>query len=127
MSKIKIGLDAFPLNHLNGGIGYYIYYLLDELIAQIPEADFFLYTARGDGDIEYFRKYPNVHIRIYPQCKFSHCLWRQTTLAYGIFKDDLDLFWGTTQSIPLLKKKKVKTILTLYDFAYRIVPETFPL
>lgn len=127
MPKIKIGLDGFPLNHLNGGISYYIFHLLDELIAQIPEADFFIYSAQGDGAIKCFLKYPNVHLRIYPQCKFSHCLWRQTTLAYAIFKDDLDIFWGSTQSIPLVKKKKVKTILTLYDFAYRVVPKTFPL
>lgn len=122
--KAKVGLDAVPLNHLNGGISYYIFYLLDELIQLHPEWQFFLYTFANKGDIKHFTKYPNVIIRALPFLKTSHSLWCQTTLPYGLYKDNIDVFWGTTQSVPLICRKKLKNILLCYDFAFRLFPQT---
>ena len=122
--KAKIGLDAMPLNCLNGGISFYIFYLLDELIQLHPEWQFFLYTFSDKGDIGHFTKYPNVIIRALPFLKISHSLWCQTTLPYGLYKDNIDVFWGTTQSVPLICRKTLKNILLFYDFAFRLFPQT---
>jgi glycosyltransferase involved in cell wall biosynthesis len=122
--NVKIGLDAVPLNHLSGGIGYFIFYLLDALIPLHPNWTFFLYTFSNTGDISHFKKYPNVVVRSIPFLSKSHSVWSQTTLAYELYKDNIDIFWGTTQSIPLLQRKHLKTILLLHDFVFHFFPQT---
>lgn len=116
--KTTIGVDAFPLNKLNGGISYYIFYLLDELIRKKSDSTFILYAGSDQGDIKYFSRYSNVIIKKISSFKFSHTLWRLLSLTYMLFCDKVDIFWGTTQFIPLIRRKKLKTILTLYDFVY---------
>jgi|GEM_PF-2436040 len=122
--NVKIGLDAVPLNRLNGGIGYYIFYLLDALIPLHPGWTFFLYAFSTEGDIAYFKKYSNVVVRALPFGRISHTLWSQTTLPYALRTDKIDVFWGTTQSIPLLRSKKIKNVLLLYDFVFHFFPQT---
>ncbi len=122
--SVKIGLDAVPLNQLNGGIGYYIFHLLDALIPLHPRWIFFLYAFSSEGDIAYFKKYPNVVIRALSFGRISHTLWSQSTLPFALRADKIDVFWGTTQSIPLLQCKKIKKILLLYDFVFHFFPQT---
>jgi glycosyltransferase involved in cell wall biosynthesis len=122
--NVKIGLDAAPLNRLNGGIGYYIFHLLDALIPLHPRWTFFLYAFSTEGDIAYFKKYPNVVLRALPFGRISHTLWAQTILPYALRTDKIDVFWGTTQSIPLLRSKKIKNVLLLYDFVFHFFPQT---
>ena len=119
-----IGIDAVPLQKLSGGIGYYIFYLLDELTQQRPDDQFVLYAFSEEGDISHFNKYKNVTIRAIPFLSIFHSLWCQTTLSYALYQDKIDIFWGTTQSIPLFKRRKMKTILTIYDFVYLLFPQT---
>ncbi len=121
---MRIGVDATPLQQLHGGISYYTFFLLDELI-QIRENDtFFLFNNKITDHLEHFRKYKNVRIATYPPSFVGHSIWAQTLLSYGCWIEKIDLFWGTTQSIPLFKRSSTKTILTLHDFVYLICPET---
>ncbi len=122
--KIRLGLDAAPLNNLSGGIGYYVFYLLDELIQTRKDILFILYSFSDEGDIFHFTKYENVEIRKIPFLSFCHSLWIQSTLCYHLWKEDLDYFWGTTQSLPLLTRKRLVTLLSLYDFVFRLHPKT---
>lgn len=117
---LKIGLDAAPLVKLEGGIGYYIFYLLDALIPLHPTSQFILYTF---SKMEHFKKYPNVVIRPLPLHVGSHSLWSQTQLPLALYKDGIDLFWGTTQSIPILSPP-CKTLLLIHDFVYKLYPPT---
>lgn len=119
-----VGIDAVPLQKLNGGIGYYIFYLLDELVQQKSSDRFILYAFSERGDIAHFKKYKNVTLRSIPFLSMFHSLWCQTTLAYALYRDKIDIFWGTTQSIPLVRRKRMKTILTVYDFVYLLFSQT---
>lgn len=121
---LKLGLDAVPLQTLNGGIGYFIFHLADALISAQPKWTFYLYSFSSKGDIAHFKKYPNVIIRPLPFARQSHSLWSQTTLPYGLYKDHIDVFWGTTQSIPLFCRRKIKTLLLIHDFVFHFFPET---
>ena len=120
----RIGLDAVPLEKREGGIGYALFYFLQELIPQHPEWKFFLYTHTAESEVTYFKKYSNVIVRALPLYTFSHALWTQTSLAYAIYKDALDLFWASTQFLPLFRKKTLKTVLHLHDFAFKLYPKT---
>lgn len=124
MGKLKIGLDAYPLCRLNGGIGYYIFYLLDELVKLKKEHQFILYAPSEVGDIEHFKSYANVKIRKVARCPLGHSFWSLFILPFLLWKDSVDVFWGTTQSLPLLKRRKMKTILSLYDFTFLLFPKT---
>lgn len=120
---LKIGLDATPLVKLEGGIGYYIFYLLDALIPLHPSSEFILYTF---AQIEHFKRYPNVRFQLLPLRVGSHALWGQTQLPLALYKDDIDLFLGTTQSIPLFDVS-CKRLLLIHDFVYKLYPQTVSL
>jgi len=105
---------------LQGGIGYYIFYLLDALIPQHPTSEFLFYTF---SEIPHFKRYPNVVFRSLPLRIGSHALWGQTQLPLALRKDAPALFLGTTQSIPLLSSK-CKTLLLIHDFVYKLYPHT---
>lgn len=115
----KIGLDAVPLTQLPCGIGYYIFYLLEALLPLHPGTQFYLYTF---APLDAFKQYPNVVIRPVPLRAGSHALWGQTQLPRALSQDGIDLFWGTTQSIPL--RASCKTVLLIHDFVYKLHPRT---
>ena len=120
---MKIGVDATPLTQPMAGIGTCIFYWLDELLISRPQYRFILYAPTLGKDLEYFSRYPNVVIHTNPCLKQSHTIWGQTTLAYLLYRDRVDVFWATTQMVPFLKRKKMKILLTLYDFVYLLYPE----
>lgn len=119
---MKIGIDATPLKEQLTGVGNYVFYLLDALIQKRSQDHFYLYAIRNSSSLETFRRYSNVTIRLLPFLGKSEALWSQTTLAWRCWKDHIDLFWGTTQSVPLLAKQK--SVITIYDFAYKLYPNT---
>ncbi|HBI16990.1 MAG TPA: hypothetical protein DDY52_02440, partial [Candidatus Moranbacteria bacterium] len=53
-------------------------------------------------------------------------LWTQTRFAYNIWKDDVDILWMPMHNIPLIRKKRLKTVVTVHDLAFKQFPNTFP-
>lgn len=121
---MKIGIDATPLSNQLTGIGNYLFFLLKEMVLQRPSDQFFLYATHSSHALQFFTRYSNVKIRLNRWLSFSEALWSQTTLSWMCYRDDLDIFWGPTQSIPLLSTKKVRQLITIHDFTYRLFPET---
>lgn len=121
---MRIGVDVVPLIKVRGGVGYYVFMLLDELIKQSQDHDFFLFTYQNSDEIKYFTKYKNVFIITGSFFSNLESIWSQTTLSYLLFKYKIDVFWGGTQSVPLLKRNKLKRVLTVYDFVFMLFPET---
>jgi glycosyltransferase involved in cell wall biosynthesis len=119
---IKIGVDATPLRNRLTGIGNYVYYLLKEMVETRPTYHFFLYAIRSSIHLDSFSKYKNVTVRISSFLGLSEALWSQTTLAWLIWRSELDIFWGATQSLPLICG--VKSVITIYDFVYKLYPQS---
>lgn len=123
--KVRIGVDVSILQKLQGGISYYIFFLLDELIQQKPECEFILYAMKELGDAAHFAKYPNVRVRKLPFLSSQRSVvWRNTTLPFVLRRDGLDVFWITHFYMPFVIPKGVKRILTVYDFVPFLFPET---
>lgn len=122
--KLSVAVDATPLTQPKAGIGTCVFYWLDELLKLKPEYRFFLYAPAIGGDLEYFARYPHVTIRTNAFLRQSHTIWGQTTLAYLLYRDRIDVFWATAQLSPLCKRKKMKVLLSLHDFVYLLYPET---
>ena len=81
MDRIKktIGIDAHSLKHLSGGIGFYLFYLLKELIPIRSDCMFILYTSSSD-DFTSLEDFPNLKI-------YSMPLKKQKKLPLKLVKD----------------------------------------
>lgn len=123
---MKIGIDVTPLQGELTGVGNYIYSLLQGLIKEHPDDIFYLYCIQKGPLLESLESY-NVVVRVSRCLGVSEALWSQTTLSWMCWRDKIDLFWGSTQSFPLLCRKKQKNIITVYDFAYLLYPQTVSL
>lgn len=120
---MRIGVDCSCIEEELKGVGNYLFFLLEELVDLRREDHFFLYTRKATQKLLPFMRFHNVTIRANNAFGCSQALWSQTTLSKMALKDDLDLFWGATQSLPLRRCAK-KNMITLYDFAYRLYPKT---
>lgn len=121
---MKIGVDGYPLSFSTTGVGNYLLLLLEGLLEVRKKDLFYLYAPQKSPLLEKLARHPNIRLRLSPFLSFSEALWSQTTLPLQMAKDDLTLFWGATQSLPLLLNKRVKSLLTIHDFAYRLYPAT---
>jgi len=124
MKKLRIGIDALPLTMQRTGVTNYIFYLLEELLILLPDCEFYLYAHVRSGDLEYFARYPHVTICTEARLSQSLSIWVQTTLAHFLYRDRIDVFWATSQAYPLLNRKQMKVLFTIYDFVYLLYPET---
>jgi glycosyltransferase involved in cell wall biosynthesis len=121
---MKIGIDVMPLDTQLTGVGNYLLRLLEELIPLRPEDTFYLYRTDCNAVVKKLAQSPRVILRTNRFLGISEALWSQTTLAWMCYQDKLDLFWGATQSLPLMSAKGQKHLLTIYDFAYLLYPHT---
>ena len=58
--------------------------------------------------------------------KYAPLFWTQSRLAFGLWKDRPNVLWMPMHNIPLLKRKGLKTVVTIHDLAFKYFPETFP-
>ena len=119
-----MGVDASALNQLPCGIGYYVFYLLSELVSLRPDWHFFLYCFSEEGQISFFKKFSHVTICPLRCFAYAHSLWMQTTLSYALYKNPVDIFWGAAQLLPLISSKSIKKVLTQHDFVFRLFPQS---
>ncbi len=135
MKQVRVGVEIWPLVKINGGVGFYIFFLLDELIRQNPQWEFYLYTPCTSETVDHFRRYPNVVLRVIPLFSFKYTIWRKTIIPrymiwrniavpYFLRKDKIDVLWENVMLVPFLKPRKMKSILTIYDFVAYLFPKT---
>ncbi|HPN96935.1 MAG TPA: glycosyltransferase family 1 protein [Candidatus Moranbacteria bacterium] len=53
-------------------------------------------------------------------------LWTQTRFSWEIIKDNPDVLWMPMQALPMIRKKKLKTVITVHDLAFKYFPRFFP-
>ncbi|HSW87234.1 MAG TPA: glycosyltransferase family 1 protein [Rhabdochlamydiaceae bacterium] len=123
---MRVGVDATALVDPYSGIGCYLFHLLKELVVLRKDCVFYLYTASDERHLHFFKQCDNVIIRKKTLFSFWLSIWLQTTVAYCCWQEKLDVFWGPAQAVPLLKRKAMKSILTLHDFTYLLYPKTVP-
>lgn len=55
----------------------------------------------------------------------SPLLWTQTVFAKEVFRDKPDVLWMPVHNMPILKRKGLKTVITIHDLAFKIFPQHF--
>lgn len=126
---MNIGIDAYYLYSTeNTGIGYYVLNLLVGLSRVDRKNRYFLYTppvrdTRYAGIILQNR---NFHI---VECdnaakKYKRLWLQHPSVKKRIKDDDLDLFLGGGEHIPLFFRSRTIFCLTIHDVVFKIYPET---
>lgn len=120
---MKIGIDGRALQGSRSGVGRYVYELCRELDKVLPSAHFFVYSS-VPLEMPVLSERWTLRLDKSPLAKYmKSVLWLKYRCGLLCKKDNLDVFWGAATFLPKLPRM-VRTIITVYDLNYKIVPET---
>lgn len=109
---MKIGIDARPLIEKKTGIGYYLKYLLDNILENDKVNDYYLIS---DREIFYeVEKYSNLNVIIDTESKMKKTLWYLFKTKKICEQNHIDIFWATQHVIPF-NMNGINTVLTIHD------------
>lgn len=120
---MKIAIHAADLDHSRiDGTRVYILNMLKNF-GRLSKEDFFTIYHRNDFNPRLAPpQLPNYRVK---KLAFP-AWWTQLRFAGEIFKDQPDVLWMPMHNLPLLRRKKLKTVVTIHDLAFKIFPEYFP-
>lgn len=52
--------------------------------------------------------------------------WTQTRFAWELLKDAPDVLWMPMHNLPFIRRKGMRTVVTVHDLAYKYFPQYFP-
>ena len=109
---MRIGIDARPLIEKKTGIGFYLYYLLINILENDRENEYILFSDRT----VYFDsiKYDNLQIVVDKDSKLKKSLWYLLRIRKLCAEYETDVFWGTQHVLPF-NMTGVKSMLTVHD------------
>lgn len=120
---MKIAIHAADLDHDRiDGTRVYILNMLKNFGKISPEHDFLIYHRSNFNPRLAPPLLKNYAIKKI-QAPFS---WTQLRFALEIFKDNPDVLWMPMHNLPFFKRKKLKTVVTIHDLAFKIFPAYFP-
>lgn len=118
---MKIGIDARPLMKKKAGIGYYLYYLLENILKFDTKNEYILFSDRKI--IFDIKNYRNVKVIEDTESYLKKTFWYAFKLDSLCKKEKIDVFWGTQHVLPF-GLKSVKKILTIHDCVAFDLPKT---
>ena len=119
---MKIAIQAADLDSQRiDGTRVYILNLL-KIFGKLDKSSRFLIYHKKDFNPELAPpKFPNYKIIQ----KNSFCIWTQTRFAYELWKDKPDVLWMPMQAMPIIRRRNLKTVITVHDLAFKIFPDQF--
>ena len=119
---MKIAIHAADLDHGRiDGTRVYILNLLKQFGKIAPHEDFLIYHKNIFNTELAPPKFANYKTKALG--KFPS--WTHTRFAWEIFRDRPDALWVPLHNLPLLRRKDLKTIVTIHDLAFKFFPEYF--
>lgn len=127
---MRIGIDGRALQGFvegsRAGVGRYVFELCRELDKLLPDAKFYVYSSSPlempvASDRWILRLEQSAWARY-----LKPVLWSKYRCGKLCKVDQLDVFWGAATFLPKLSKT-VRTVTTVYDLNFKIVPETMGL
>jgi len=120
---MRIAVNAADLDHPRiDGTRIYIQNLLKNFGLQDKEDRFLIYHKNTFNPQLTFPTFENYKIIKKP----FPLWWTQTRFAWEIFREKPDALWMPMHSLPFLRAKKTKTVVTIHDLAFKIFPHFFP-
>ena len=128
---MKIGYDAKRAFNNHTGLGNYSRMLIKSMLEFHPEHQYSLFTPKTDLEFKALESDLSLSVNIYMPEKAAHRLfhpyWRSVKVGNLIQTAQLEVFHGLSHEIPLgLKKKGIKTVVTIHDLIFLRYPEWYP-
>lgn len=122
---MKIGYDAKRLFHNKTGLGNYSRNLLNALIEYYPQHDYSLFIHKKylDGSIYKYKEFVE---RIVLSEHLVADYWRTNDIAEDMINQEIEIFHGLSNELPLSMPKGVKKIVTIHDLIFQRYPDFFP-
>lgn len=120
---MRIAIQAADLDHERiDGTRVYILNLLKYFGKLDPASEFLIYHRNKFNPELAPPNFPNYKIK--KIC--APFFWTQTRFAAEIWKDRPEVLWMPMHNTPLLRRKNMKTIVTIHDLAFKYFPRHFP-
>ena len=120
---MKIAIQASDLDHSRiDGTRVYILNLLKNFGKLDSTSEFLIYHKNNFNSELTPPSFPNYQIIQKPFPFF----WTQIRFAIELWKKKPDVLWMPMQALPLIRRKKIKTVVTIHDLAFKIFPQHFP-
>ncbi len=121
---MKIAINAADLDHERiDGTRIYIWNMLKNFGLDAGNRDQFLIYHKSEFNPELqfpvFKNYEIIKLGSFPY-------WTQTRFAWEIFKTKPDVLWMPMHSLPYLRSRKTKSVVTIHDLAFKFFPQFFP-
>jgi glycosyltransferase involved in cell wall biosynthesis len=120
--RCRIGIDGRALGVRPKGIPRYVWELCRGLDMTLPNAEFYLYSRNPTGlpliSTRWHERPDSAWARRMPKS-----LWAVVRPGFMAREDKIDVFWGGAWLIPLIGLS-VRSVLTVHDLVYKVVPET---
>ncbi len=126
--QLNLGFDAKRLYCNFTGLGNYSRVLVKNLQEHFPENSYNLYTPKikSAPETDFFSSSPA--FRTFEAKSLLKPFWRSYSIVQQLKKDKIDLYHGLSNEIPFnIKKSGIKSIVTIHDLIFKILPETYPL
>jgi len=120
---MKIAIQAADLDAKRiDGTRVYILNVLKRFGKISPQDDFYVYHRRDFNPELAPPEFSNYKIK---KVK-SPAFWTQLGFAGELWKDEPDVLWMPMHNIPFVRKKNLKTVVTIHDLAFKYFPDYFP-
>ncbi len=124
---LRIGFDAKRLFNNLTGLGNYSRTLLRNLSEYFPDHQYYLYSprARQQEETKFFLNSPSFSVREAPH-PFG-AFWRSYGLRPRLRRDELHLFHGLSNELPLrMPATGIKSLVTIHDLIFKHRPDWYP-
>jgi glycosyltransferase involved in cell wall biosynthesis len=122
---MKIGFDAKRAFYNNSGLGNYSRNVINMLAENYPNEEYFLYSPSVPEDLPDFATNKTV-VTSGSRNKIKSSIWRSYTSGFRIKKDNIDIYHGLSNEIPLhLHTKHIRSVVTIHDLIFLRFPELF--
>jgi len=120
---MKIAIHCADLDHSRiDGTRVYILNMLRNFGALSSCDRFFLYHKK-----DFNPQLAPPKLENYEFCKNDFpFMWTQTRFALDVWKDKPDVVWLPMLNLPLLRRKNLRTVVTVHDLAFKRFPQYFP-
>ncbi|MEM1245169.1 MAG: glycosyltransferase family 1 protein [Acidobacteriota bacterium] len=124
MNRARIGVDVRGLADPITGTGV----VVRELLRRLDGLDRFEFVGYATRPVAEGSLPPSVPLRLGSGLSARWgSVWMQTSLGRLLARDQIDLFWGPLQVLPLRAERGLPMVLTLHDLVFRFFPETMSL
>ncbi|MGE0773106.1 MAG: glycosyltransferase family 4 protein [Cyclobacteriaceae bacterium] len=127
---MRIGFDAKRLFNNFTGLGNYSRFVASALYQHPRQHQLYLYTPKikRNKDTEFFIERERIQIELPPRFFRAMRLqswWRTYGVGKAAEREQLDVFHGLSNELPIHKPSGVKTVVTIHDLIFKRFPQFY--